>query len=67
MKFASRLDRFGAEIFGALNERKLALEKEGRNIYNLSIGTPDFAPSPHIVEALTKAASDPESWKYSQF
>ena len=65
MKFASRLDRFGAEIFGALNERKLALEKEGRNIYNLSIGTPDFAPSPHIVEALTKAASDPESWKYS--
>ena len=65
MQLSKRLDRFGAEIFAALNEKKLALERSGRTIYNLSIGTPDFSPSPHIVEALTQAAGDPANWKYA--
>ena len=45
MQMSKRLDRFGAEIFAALNEKKLALEQSGRQIYNMSIGTPDFAPA----------------------
>ena len=65
MDFSGRLGLFGKEIFGELNEKKLALEKEGRSIYNLSIGTPDFVPPAHIVEALREAAADPENWKYS--
>lgn len=65
MNFSKRLDRFGAEIFAALNEKKLALEREGRQIYNMSIGTPDFAPSPKIRETLSQAALDPENWKYA--
>ena len=44
MQFSSRLDRFGAEVFSALNARRVALEEQGRTIYNLSVGTPDFAP-----------------------
>ena len=43
----------------------MALEAAGRTIYNLSVGTPDFAPAPHIMEALVSAAQDPENWKYS--
>ena len=65
MQFSSRLDRFGAEVFSALNARRVALEEQGRTIYNLSVGTPDFAPYPHVVEALTEAAQDPRMWKYS--
>ena len=65
MKFSSRLDRFGAEVFASLNEKRVALEAQGRTIYNLSVGTPDFAPYPHVVQALTDAAQDPENWKYS--
>ncbi len=65
MQFSKRLGRFGDEIFAALNERKLALEKEGRRIYNMSIGTPDFETPVHIREALRDSAADPESWKYS--
>ena len=65
MHMSKRLDRFGAEIFAALNEKKLALEREGRTIYNLSIGTPDLAPEEHIRKALAEAALDPENWKYS--
>ena len=65
MEFATRLSRFGEEIFAALNEKKLELEKQGRSIYNLSIGTPDFTPPAHIMEALVSAAQDPANWKYS--
>ena len=64
MKFSSRLDAFGDEIFSTLNARRLQLEAEGRTIYNLSIGTPDFVPFDNVV-ALTDAARDPRNWKYA--
>ena len=65
MEFSHTLDRFGDEVFAALNARRVALEAQGRTIYNLSVGTPDFAPYPHVVEALRDAAADPAMWKYS--
>ena len=65
MQLSKRMDRFGDEIFGALNQKKLELEKEGRTIYNLSVGTPDFRPAEHIVSALAESARDPDSWKYA--
>lgn len=65
MKFSSRLDAFGDEIFSTLNARRLQLEAEGRTIYNLSIGTPDFVPFDNVVDALTDAARDPRNWKYA--
>ncbi len=65
MQVSHRLDRFGAEVFASLNEKRLKLEAEGRTIYNLSVGTPDFKPYDHVVKALTEAAQDPEMWKYS--
>lgn len=65
MKFSKRLDRFEEEIFAVLNDRKIELENEGKKIYNLSVGTPDFQAAPHIKEALIEAAKDQENWKYS--
>ena len=65
MQVSHRLDRFGAEVFASLNEKRLKLEAEGRTIYNLSVGTPDFKPYGHVVEALTETAQDPEMWKYA--
>lgn len=65
MEFSRRLDLFGPEIFAALNDKKVALEAQGRRLYNLSVGTPDFAPMPHIRQALIEAAAVNESWKYS--
>ncbi len=55
MEFSKRLDLFGDEIFAALNERKVALEAQGRTIYNLSVGTPDFAPAEHIRKAMMES------------
>lgn len=65
MQASQRLDRFGAEVFASLNNKLLALKAQGKTIYNMSVGTPDFKPYDHAVEALTQAAQDPEMWKYA--
>lgn len=65
MQTSQRLDRFGAEVFASLNNKLLALKAQGKTIYNMSVGTPDFKPYDHVVEALTQAAQDPEMWKYA--
>lgn len=65
MQASQRLDRFGAEVFASLNNKLLALTAQGKTIYNMSVGTPDFKPYDHVVEALTQAAQDPEMWKYA--
>lgn len=65
MQASQRLDRFGAEVFASLNNKLLALKAQGKTIYNMSVGTPDFKPYDHVVETLTQAAQDPEMWKYA--
>ena len=65
MQLSSRLNRFGDEVFGALNDHRLALEAQGRKLYNLSIGTPDFEAPEHIRQALISAAEDADNWKYA--
>ncbi|MBQ8973171.1 MAG: aminotransferase class I/II-fold pyridoxal phosphate-dependent enzyme [Clostridia bacterium] len=65
MEFSSRMNRFGDEIFSALNERRLILEAEGRTLYNMSVGTPDFETPPHIKQALIDAAQQQDHWKYA--
>lgn len=65
MQASQRLDRFGAEVFASLNNKLLVLKAQGKTIYNMSVGTPDFKPYGHVVEALTQAAQDPEMWKYA--
>lgn len=65
MQASQRLDRFGAEVFASLNNKLLALKAQGKTIYNMSVGTPDFKPYDHVVEALTQTAQDPEMWKYA--
>ena len=62
---AERLGHFQTGIFAELNDRKEELESQGKKIYNLSVGTPDFEPPKHVVDAVIKAASDPENYKYS--
>lgn len=65
MEFSKRLELFGPEIFAALNDRYVALQAQGRTLYNLSVGTPDFPPFPHIKQALLDAAAVDANWKYS--
>lgn len=65
MQFSKRLDLFGDEIFSALNNRRVELEKQGATFYNMSIGTPDFHTPDHIKEAMIDAIRDDVNWRYS--
>lgn len=64
-QFAKRIENFGENIFNTLNTRRDARLAEGKKVYNLSIGTPDFAPEPHVIEAVVEAAKNPQNYKYS--
>lgn len=63
--FSTLINNFQQGIFGALNEKKEELLKEGRKVYNLSVGTPDFKPAPHVMKAMQEACGKPENYKYS--
>ncbi|MBQ8026672.1 MAG: aminotransferase class I/II-fold pyridoxal phosphate-dependent enzyme [Clostridia bacterium] len=65
IKQAKRLDHFKTGIFASLNAEKDKLVREGRKVYNLFIGTPDFVPPQYVIDALTAAAQEPENWKYA--
>ena len=63
--FADRMKDFEEGIFQVLNEKKNELEAQGRKVYNLSVGTPDFKPAQYIIDAVVEAAKKPENYKYA--
>ena len=65
LQFATRMKDYEEGIFQVLNEKKEALLAQGRKVYNLSVGTPDFPPAQEVMDAVVKAAQDPENYKYS--
>lgn len=64
-ELAERMNDFEEGIFQILDIHKKKMQEKGRKIYNLSVGTPDFKPSKKVMEAVSKAALDPENYKYS--
>lgn len=64
-QFSNNLDYFNTGIFNILDEKKQKLVNEGKKVYNLSVGTPDFKPDSHVIEALCEASKDPNNWKYA--
>ena len=53
-QFSAMVNQFQPGIFTALNDKKEEMIQAGKRVFNLSVGTPDFAPAPHVMEALTK-------------
>lgn len=64
-QFSERAEKIQEGIFAALDHKKAELLAAGRKVYNFSVGTPDFSPQPHIMEAMAEAARDPENYKYA--
>ncbi len=65
MKSAERMKYFRPSVFSRLDEEKRRLQEKGEKIIDFSIGSPDIAPAPHIMEALLKAAEDPANYRYA--
>lgn len=52
-------------VFSQVDALRREEEAKGRDIITLSIGSPDLAPAPHIMEALCRAASQGEQYRYA--
>lgn len=67
MEFSKKLQQLPPQFFAALVGKVSAALAEGRDIINLGQGNPDQPTPTHIVEALQRAAQDPQTHKYSPF
>ncbi len=65
ISFARRMENFKPGVFNMLDQKKREMESQGRPIYNLSIGTPDFAPERHVIDAMVEAAKLADNYKYA--
>ena len=65
IKFADRMDNIKEGIFTTLANLKKDRLKQGKECYDLSVGTPDFVPDKHVMEALTEASKYAENYKYA--
>ena len=65
LNFSKKSNAIEGGIFNILNDKKKDLIARGKKVYNFSIGTPDFQPAPHIMEAMMEACKNPQNYKYA--
>ncbi len=63
--FSKRAEAIEEGIFAALAHKKNELAEKGMEVYNFSIGTPDFQPPKHVMDAMVEACKEPENYKYA--
>jgi LL-diaminopimelate aminotransferase len=64
MQEAKRMQVFSAGIFNQIEQRKNQLLKKGKKVIDLSVGSPDRPPAPHIIEALHQSIDNPLNYRY---
>lgn len=62
---SKRLDSLGASVFTDMDDLKRELEKAGKNLINLSIGSPDRAPALGIRQVLSQNVLDESQYGYT--
>jgi len=65
MQFARKLDDFAPSVFVRLEQARAVAQEAGREIIDLSIGTPDFPPAPHIRSVLAECAEEMRIYRYA--
>lgn len=62
---SKRLDSLGASVFSEMDDLRRELEKTGKHLINLSIGSPDRAPAIEIRKMLSQAVLDDSQYGYT--
>jgi len=62
---SKRLDSLGASVFSEMDDLRRELEKTGKHLINLSIGSPDRAPAIEIRKILSQAVLDDSQYGYT--
>ena len=65
IQLASRMDAFQPGIFSVLNDKKRQRISEGKPVWDLSVGTPDFEPDEHVMKAVEEAVKVPFNYTYA--
>ncbi len=67
MKESDRLQKLPAYLFALLDKQKAKERAKGKDLIDLSIGSPNVPPPKEAVDALIKAMKDPQNHRYSSF
>ena len=62
---SKRLDSLGASVFSEMDNLRRELEKAGKHLINLSIGSPDRAPALEIRKILSQAVLEDSQYGYT--
>ncbi len=67
MQTANRLNGIGEYYFSAKLREIEELNKAGKAVINLGIGSPDLPPHPEVIRVLQEAAAQPENHAYQGY
>lgn len=67
MKTSKRLNGIGEYYFSQKLREIEALNKQGKNIINLGIGSPDLPPHPEVIKVLQEESSKPQVHAYQSY
>jgi len=65
VKFAKRLSALETSIFSQLAELRTELQEAGKSLINLSIGSPDLAPSHEVRQVISDQALNGQAYAYT--
>ncbi len=66
MHCSKRMERLSAPgLFAMLLQIKRELADRGTDVIDLSVGSPDNGPAPHVVEEMTRALQEPGAFRYT--
>lgn len=64
---SERLNNLPPYLFKEIDRQRDEVKKRGVDIISLGVGDPDMPTPPHIIEALQKAAMNPQNHKYPSY
>lgn len=67
LTWAKRIADLPPYLFAEIDAKKNEMRAKGVDIIDLSVGDPDIPTPPHIVEALKRAAEDPQNHRYPSY
>jgi len=62
---ARRLQRLDTAVFSEMDAIGREIRERGMDVIDLSIGSPDLPPAPHIIETLRRALDEPDAYRYA--
>jgi LL-diaminopimelate aminotransferase len=67
IRWSQRIESLPPYLFAEIDQKKQEMKARGADIIDLGVGDPDIPTPAHIVEALKRAAEDPQNHRYPSY